>query len=512
MTGVKVHLIGEGTLHDQRDAARQQQVQAGASGAPVVLDRHGRCLAECPVDQLHVDAANRAGGRRDLRRCGDGELRADGDLLRRAVQRGRVHRRRLDGLAHRNRNLHRPGEPGGQRELPRGAAGAARVPGRPRRPDDHVLEHAALGRCGRRSGLHRDGDVLVRPPRRLQREPEQRLGLHRFRLDGLVAGFRDLHGRRRPARRRDGTVRRRRSSSRSRSAAHRRRASSRSASPQRRPRPRSPEVPPTWCRHRRAQGSPSAPRFRPRAPASAPSPARRSPPSALEPAPSVRTRRATRAIQAAPQVWQSFAVGLAPQTISFTSSPPASATVGDPDYSVGASATSGLAVIFSAAASSAGICTLSGSTVTFVAAGTCTVNADQPGDATYDVAPRVQQSFTIGGPAAPSVPVDQLHVVCSVGRVRRWLHLRRLSVGELRPTRQLLGRSGKRRAARCPVRRSRHSSVPAPARSAPTRAGPRAGKQRRRSRSPSPSTSPARRSASRRRRRVARPPAGRRTP
>jgi hypothetical protein len=107
--------------------------------------------------------------------------------------------------------------------------------------------------------------------------------------------------------------------------------------------------------------------------------------------------------QPAPQVSQSFAVGLAPQTISFTSSPPSSATVGDPDYVVSASATSGLAVAFSAATSSAGICTVSGSSVNFVAAGTCTINADQPGDASYEAAPRVQQSFTIGGPSAPSV-------------------------------------------------------------------------------------------------------------
>jgi hypothetical protein len=105
----------------------------------------------------------------------------------------------------------------------------------------------------------------------------------------------------------------------------------------------------------------------------------------------------------APQVSQSFPVGLAPQTISFTSSPPSSATVGDPDYAISASATSGLAVAFSAAASSAGICTVSGSTVSFVAAGTCTVNADQPGDAAYEAAPQVQQSFTIGGPSSSSV-------------------------------------------------------------------------------------------------------------
>ena len=107
--------------------------------------------------------------------------------------------------------------------------------------------------------------------------------------------------------------------------------------------------------------------------------------------------------QAAPQVSQSFAVELASQTISFTSSPPSGPIVGDPDYVVSASATSGLAVNFSAAASSAGICTVSGSTVSFVAAGTCTVNADQGGDGTHQSAPQVQQSFTIGGPSAPSV-------------------------------------------------------------------------------------------------------------
>jgi hypothetical protein len=77
--------------------------------------------------------------------------------------------------------------------------------------------------------------------------------------------------------------------------------------------------------------------------------------------------------------------------------------VGDPDYVIGASATSGLAVAFSAAASSAGICTVSGSSVNFVAAGTCTINANQSGNASYEAAPQVQQSFAIGGPSAPSV-------------------------------------------------------------------------------------------------------------
>ena len=107
--------------------------------------------------------------------------------------------------------------------------------------------------------------------------------------------------------------------------------------------------------------------------------------------------------QAAPQVQQTFTVGLTSQTISFTSSPPGGAVVGGPTYTVTATATSGLAVTFSADASSAGICTLSGSTVTFVGAGTCTINANQAGNGTYLAAPQVQQSFVISAAPAPSV-------------------------------------------------------------------------------------------------------------
>ncbi len=107
--------------------------------------------------------------------------------------------------------------------------------------------------------------------------------------------------------------------------------------------------------------------------------------------------------QAAAQVQQSFAVGFGAQTISFTSTPPSPAGVGDPDYVVGANATSGLAVVFSADASSAGVCTVSGSSVSLVGAGTCTIDANQPGDATHQAAPQVQQSFTVAGAPAPSV-------------------------------------------------------------------------------------------------------------
>jgi hypothetical protein len=99
---------------------------------------------------------------------------------------------------------------------------------------------------------------------------------------------------------------------------------------------------------------------------------------------------------AAPQKQQSFTISKRSQTISFTSAPPASAVVGGAAYHVTATATSGLAVVFSAAASSAGICTVSGSTVTLVGAGTCTISANQAGNGTYLAATQVQQSFTVG--------------------------------------------------------------------------------------------------------------------
>jgi len=111
--------------------------------------------------------------------------------------------------------------------------------------------------------------------------------------------------------------------------------------------------------------------------------------------------------EAAPQVQQSFAVGLAPQTISFGSVPPGGANVGDPAYAVAAGASSGLAVTLTIDASSAGVCTISGGAVTFVAAGTCTIDADQAGNSTYAAAPRAQQSFAVTNPA-PSQSVQSI--------------------------------------------------------------------------------------------------------
>jgi len=69
-----------------------------------------------------------------------------------------------------------------------------------------------------------------------------------------------------------------------------------------------------------------------------------------------------------------------------------------------ASATSGLTVSFSSGTT--GVCTItSGGALTFVTAGTCTINADQAGDATRAAAATVPQSFTVNAvvPGAPTI-------------------------------------------------------------------------------------------------------------
>ncbi|MDO8726227.1 MAG: hypothetical protein Q7J35_09190 [Candidatus Methanoperedens sp.] len=66
-------------------------------------------------------------------------------------------------------------------------------------------------------------------------------------------------------------------------------------------------------------------------------------------------------------------------------------TYGDADFLVSATASSGLAVSFSAS----GTCTVTGSNVHISGAGSCTITANQSGNATYNPASDVPQSFTI---------------------------------------------------------------------------------------------------------------------
>jgi len=82
------------------------------------------------------------------------------------------------------------------------------------------------------------------------------------------------------------------------------------------------------------------------------------------------------------------------QTITFAAL--ADKTLGDAPFAVSASASSGLTVSFTSLTTA--ICTVSNTTVTLVAAGTCTIRASQPGDVTYLPAPDVEQSFAVRSP------------------------------------------------------------------------------------------------------------------
>ena len=81
---------------------------------------------------------------------------------------------------------------------------------------------------------------------------------------------------------------------------------------------------------------------------------------------------------------------LTAQTITFNT--PATQTVGTP-LTLTATASSGLAVSFASQTTS--VCTVSGTTATFIAAGTCTIQATQPGNSTFAAATPVSQSFTV---------------------------------------------------------------------------------------------------------------------
>jgi hypothetical protein len=78
------------------------------------------------------------------------------------------------------------------------------------------------------------------------------------------------------------------------------------------------------------------------------------------------------------------------QTITFGTI--ATQTIGTP-LTLAATATSGLAVSYSA--SPATVCTVSGTTATFVGAGSCTITASQAGNSYYSAATSVSQSFTV---------------------------------------------------------------------------------------------------------------------
>jgi hypothetical protein len=112
---------------------------------------------------------------------------------------------------------------------------------------------------------------------------------------------------------------------------------------------------------------------------------------------------------AAPAVSQTFAVAKADQEITFD--PLEDKAYSDPDFTVSAVADSDLRVSFAAK----GTCTVRGTRVHLTGAGSCTLTASQPGNANYNAAEDVSQSFSIANP------------VCSVPRVTG----KRLAAAEL---------------------------------------------------------------------------------
>jgi len=96
-----------------------------------------------------------------------------------------------------------------------------------------------------------------------------------------------------------------------------------------------------------------------------------------------------------------ISVGKALQTITFAAL--GNKVLGDADFTVSASASSGLAVDFRT--DTPQVCAVSGATVQLVGIGACRVIASQAGDASYGAAQEVVQSFTVAAPATAGTNV-----------------------------------------------------------------------------------------------------------
>jgi hypothetical protein len=103
----------------------------------------------------------------------------------------------------------------------------------------------------------------------------------------------------------------------------------------------------------------------------------------------------------------SFDVVAVAQSIDFPV--PSSHTLGDADFDLGATATSGLAVLY--ATETPSVCTVTDGKVSLVAVGECSIVATQPGDARFAPASPVERSFEVlavstEGPPPHSPPAD----------------------------------------------------------------------------------------------------------
>jgi hypothetical protein len=102
--------------------------------------------------------------------------------------------------------------------------------------------------------------------------------------------------------------------------------------------------------------------------------------------------------QAAPQAQQTAIVTSAPllaQTITFTSTPQPSPVPGDTYTVTATGGGSGNDIYLSIDPASASVCSVSVATVTFLTAGTCVIDANEAGNASYQAAPQVQQTAIV---------------------------------------------------------------------------------------------------------------------
>lgn len=101
---------------------------------------------------------------------------------------------------------------------------------------------------------------------------------------------------------------------------------------------------------------------------------------------------------AAPNVVRDMVVNKGNQTITFTAL--SSKTVGDAPFALTATSSSALPVGYTS--SNTSIATISGNTVTILAAGNVTIHANQPGNANFNAATQVSQAFCVN-PAKPTI-------------------------------------------------------------------------------------------------------------
>jgi len=107
---------------------------------------------------------------------------------------------------------------------------------------------------------------------------------------------------------------------------------------------------------------------------------------------------------AATNVLRDLIVNKGNQTITFAALP--SKTLGDTPFTLSATSSSGLAISYTS--SNTSLATISGNTVTLVAVGSVTIHANQAGNANYNAATQVSQTFCVN-PAKPTITASQVN-------------------------------------------------------------------------------------------------------